>query len=163
MECFLLLARIRTLLVPQPVFALLIQNLALVAAALFAGAAIYVTVAEQPARLMLDNRALLAEWKPSYARGKAMQANLALVATALGLLAGYLTWEWEWVVGAAVIFANWPYTVLAIYPVNKVLEATPAEAANAQTRALIERWGSLHRGRSALGVAATLVYLWAIL
>ena len=48
-------------------------------------------------------------------------------------------------------------------PVNKVLEATPAEAANAETRALIEKWGTLHAMRSALGLAATLVYLWAIL
>ena len=48
-------------------------------------------------------------------------------------------------------------------PVTKVLEATPPEAANAGTRRLIEKWGTLHAGRSALGVAATLVYLWAIL
>ena len=48
-------------------------------------------------------------------------------------------------------------------PVNKVLEATPPDAANAQTRALIEKWGTLHAGRSALGLAATLVYLWAII
>jgi len=143
--------------------ALVVQNLALIAAAVFAGAATYVTVAEQPARLTLDNRALLAEWKPSYVRGKAMQASLALVATALGLLSAYLTWEWQWLVGAAVIFANWPYTVFVIFPVNKVLEATPTDAANAQTRALIEKWGTLHAGRTALGCAATLVYLWAII
>ena len=54
-------------------------------------------------------------------------------------------------------------SILIIMPVNKVLEETPPEAANAQTRALIERWGTLHAGRSALGLAATLVYLWAIL
>jgi Anthrone oxygenase len=139
-----------------------VQNLALVTAALFAGAAIYVNVAEQPARLALDDTALLAEWKPSYAYGKLMQASLALVSTVLGLLAAYLTGRWIWALGAALILAPWPWTLLVIMPVNKILEATPPEAANAETRALIVRWGTLHAMRSALGCAAVLVYLWAM-
>ena len=143
--------------------AVLIQHLALISAALFAGAAIYVSVAEQPARLALDDKPLLAEWKPSYARGKAMQGSLALAGTAFGLIAAYLTWDWRWLLGAVLIFANWPYTIFVIMPVNKILEATPPDAANGQTRALIVKWGSLHAGRSALGLASTLVYLWAIL
>jgi hypothetical protein len=130
---------------------------------MFTGAAIYINIAERPARLGLDDRALLAQWKPSYAGGFAMQASLALASTLFGLLAFWMTRDWRWLAGAALIFANWPYTLLVILPVNKRLEATPPQAANAETRQLIERWGTLHGVGSALGAAATIAYLWALL
>jgi hypothetical protein len=142
---------------------LLGQLLALVTAAIFTGAATYINVAEQPARLCLDDKATLAQWKPSYTRGFAMQASLALASALFGLFAFWSTRDWRWLFGALLIFANWPYTLLVILPVNKLLEATPVAAANAETRNLIETWGTLHAGRSALGLAATLVYLWAMI
>jgi hypothetical protein len=142
---------------------LITELLAIVTAAAFTGAAIYVSVAEQPARLELDDRALLAQWKPSYAHGALMQASLALVSTVFGLLAFWMTRDWRWLVGALLILANWPYTLVVILPVNKRLNATPLEAASAQTRDMIKTWGSLHAGRSALGLAATAAYLWAMI
>lgn len=137
--------------------------LALVIAAAFAGAAIYINVAEHPARLGLPVGALLTQWKPSYARGFAMQATLAVLGGVLGALAWWETSDGLWLTGALVLVANWPYTLLGIMPTNRRLIATAPESADAATRSLLERWGRLHALRSVLGATATALFLVAAL
>jgi len=127
------------------------------------GAALYINVAEQPARLGLDDRSLLAEWKPAYKRGTVMQTPLAVVGFLLGLAAWWQTGYIGWAIGELLMIANWPVTIFAIMPTNTRLMATDPAAAGPESRAMIRRWGSLHAVRTALGFAASLAFLWASL
>jgi hypothetical protein len=141
---------------------MLTGQLALLTAAIFAGAAAYVSVAEHPARLATDNSAMLVQWKKSYDRAAVMQAALAVVSGACGLLAFVLTYDWRWLAGAVLIVLNWPYTLLIIMPTNRQLKAVPPDQAGATTRDLVLQWGRLHMARAFLGLAATAAYLWAL-
>ena len=142
---------------------MLAGQLALITAALFAGAALYVSACEQPARLDLEDGALLTQWKPAYKRGTAMQAPLALASALLGVVAWWQTGDWRWLLGSAVIVANWPFTFFVIMPINNALLALDRTGGAPRSRDLIEKWGRLHAGRTALGVAATLLFLAASL
>ena len=136
-------------------------QLALIVAAVFSGAAIYINVGEQPARLKLDDRSLLAEWKPAYRGGFAMQASLAVLGFVLGLLAWWQTGDWRWLLGAVPLIANWPYTLTVIMPTNNRLMAIAPDKAGPESRKLIKNWGRLHAARTALGILATAAFLWA--
>ena len=141
---------------------MLAGQLALVVAAVFTGAAIYINIAEHPARLKLEDGPLLTQWKPSYKRGFAMQASLAVIGCLLGPWAWYLTSNWRWGLGAAVLVSNWPFTLVAIMPVNNRLTATSVKSPTDDVRVLMIKWGRLHAVRSALGSIATVIFVWAM-
>ncbi len=136
--------------------------LALAVAAAFAGAAVYINVVEHPARRALAPGAALAQWKPAYRRGYAMQASLAVIGGVLGIAQFALGGGWVWLVGALLLLANWPFTLAVILPVNRCLTAIEAAEADSTTNDLLDLWARLHAVRSGLGVAATAVFVAAL-
>lgn len=135
---------------------MLTGQLSFTVAAAFTSAAICINPVERPARLRLEPEPQLRQWQPSYRRGFAMQANLALVGGLLGVAAFTLSGRWPWLVGAALMLANWPCTLLGIMPTNGRLMRTRPEASDGESRERIVRWGRPHSRRSAMGGAATL-------
>ena len=61
------------------------------------------------------------------------------------------------------MIAPWPWTLLAIMPINHTLESLDPIRDGAESRDLLVKWGKLHAVRTALGVAATLLFAWASL
>ncbi len=139
-----------------------IQILALTFAALFTGAAFYINFAEQPARLKLEPNHLLKQWAPSYKRGFAMQASLAIFSGVSALYGYFSTQNVLWIFGAILILANWPFTLLVIMPTNLKILAVNESAANAETTKMIVHWGKLHSVRTGLGIAAVITFIFAL-
>ena len=135
--------------------------IALALAAAFAGAAVYVIWVEQPARLALDEEALLSEWTPSDRRGVALLAAFALAAAVAGFIAYFESEDVRWVFGALIVISSWPYAFFVMAPLNnQILSLRGHDVAAA--RALVRQWGMVESGFAAIGILAVAMFLWAL-
>jgi hypothetical protein len=140
-----------------------LEFLAVLSAALFAGAALYINVVEHPARMGLETRMAALQWAPSYKRATRLQAPLAIA----GSLCGAALWLKGqgpgWLVGAALVGMVVPFTFAVIMPTNNKLLSHDRDLTSMETRVLLERWGRLHAARTLLGLAGASIYLWLLL
>jgi hypothetical protein len=140
----------------------LLEFLATLFAGIFAGAALYVTLAEHPARMSSDTRTAVSHWAPSYKRATSMQAPLAVLSSLSGLLAWLLGAGTLWLYTAVLIGLVVPFTLIVIMPTNRRLLESNRDLASEQTRLLLVRWGNLHAVRTWMSLAAFMGDLWLI-
>jgi hypothetical protein len=133
--------------------------IATAAAGLFAGAALYVSLVEHPARVACGPLMAVAQFRLSYPRGAALQAPLAVV----GGLAGAAAWlagaAAVWLGAAVLLGLAVPYTLVAIMPTNRRLLDRRLEPDTPEAERLLRRWGHLHLVRTVLGLAALALML----
>lgn len=135
------------------------EFVAVLACALFAGAAIYITFIEHPARMECGVEIAATEFSPSYRRATAMQATCA----AVGLLSSIAAWlagaSLLWLVAGVLLGSVIPFTLIAILPTNKLLLSPELDRRSDEARRLLTRWGRLHAVRSILSAIALLLFL----
>lgn len=135
------------------------EALATAAAGLFAGAALLVTVAENPARSLLPPEHALAQFRASYRRAAALQAPLALLALAAGVTAWWRGAGSSFLAGGLLVGAAVPFTLLAIRPTNDRLLGKRGDLPDREVPDLLHRWGRLHALRTLLGLGGFLACL----
>lgn len=139
---------------------MLFQFVATLCAGLFAGAAVYITLVEHPARLECGTEVAVTVFSPSYRRAAVMQASLA----AVGLVGACFAWAQGGGVvvltGGLLLGTVIPFTLLVILPTNKRLKDPTLEPESAEAALLLRRWGRLHAFRSVASGLAFGVLLW---
>ena len=137
----------------------LMEFLAMLCCAIFTGAAIYVNAVEHPARMSCGVEVALAQWAPSYKRATVMQASLAVLGFVFSAIAWFVGAN-IWVLVAGILLVSVaPFTLIVIMPTNKRLLALNAEEDAEETKMLLNRWNKLHMVRSALSLAALIIFL----
>jgi uncharacterized membrane protein len=128
---------------------------------LFAGAALYITLVEHPARMECGTALAVTEFDPSYRRATVMQASLAIVSFVAAITSVVLTSKYAWLLGGILIVAVIPFTLIVILPTNKKLIDPSLDRNSEVARQFLVRWGRLHAVRTVLSVAAFVVFVWA--
>ena len=142
---------------------LVFQFVAILAATLFSGAAIYINLAEHPARMECGTEVAVTVFGPSYRRAAVMQVILAFAATIAGTSAWFPGAPRLWFVGAVLIFAVIPFTLIVIMPTNKRLLDPGLDHASEVAHQLLQDWGKLHAVRSILALGASAVFLSSVI
>ena len=136
-----------------------LKYLAVLSAAIFAGAAVYITVVEQPARMGLETRLAALQWAPSYARATWLQAPLAVISFLCGCSLGIAGAGIGWLLAGVLVGLVVPFTLVVVMPTNRRLLTPGRDLGSADTRELLVRWGQLHTVRTVLSLLGLGVYL----
>jgi len=139
---------------------MLFELIATLCAGLFAGAAIYISLVEHPARLECGTELAVTEFGPSYRRATLMQASLAAVGLAAALVAWFQGRGLLVLVGGLLLGVVIPFTLVIIFPTNKRLLDPGLDRRSAEAAALLDRWGRLHAVRSVLSAIAFWLLVW---
>jgi len=139
-----------------------LQHIATLTASLFAGAALYINVAEHPARMLLQTRMAALQWAPSYRRATLLQAPLAVTSFSCGALAWAFGASGTWLVAALLIGAVVPFTLIVVMRTNRQLLDPQRDLDSGATRELLETWNKLHAVRTVLSIVASVIYLWSM-
>src|SRR5438552_18232742 len=139
------------------------EFVAVLACALFTGAAVYISLVEHPASMECGVEIAATEFPFSYRRASIMQATLA----AVGLLSSFAAWlagaTFWWAVAGVLLGSVIPFTLIVILPTNKQLLSPTLDRRSAQTERLLARWGRLHAVRSVLSSLALLLLLYLLI
>lgn len=136
------------------------EAIAMACAALFAGAATYISVAEHPARLGCAPAVALAQWRPSYRRATLMQAPLAVVGLAAAMIAYWQARSGVVLAGGLLLGAIVPFTLMVIRPTNARLLDPSLDSSSPAVMTLLRRWGRLHAVRTVASFVAFVLLLW---
>jgi uncharacterized membrane protein len=137
------------------------ESLAILCSGLFAGAALYISFVEHPARMLCGTTVAITQFAPSYKRATVMQVSLAALGTLAAIAACLMGAPALWLAGGLLLGAVIPFTLVVILPTNNRLLDPSLDKDSKLAEQLLHRWANLHAVRSVLSLTAFLMFLFS--
>ena len=136
-----------------------LQFIAIMCSALFAGAALYISIVEHPARMSAGISVALQEFRPSYRRAAVFQIIMAVVACVCSFALSLFTSQWIWFLGGGMTGLMLPFTLIFMMPINRILLDAASSLKESDAQNLLDRWGRLHLIRTIAGMVGFAILL----
>ena len=138
------------------------ELIATFAAGIWAGASFYIGFAEHPSALKVGVHFATEYFRHMSRRTAPMMMVLALIGAVAGILAWIKSGSSLWLIGAILLAAMFPFTVIFIVPTNLKLLKVDAQNDPDEAAALHARWDLMHTWRTVAGSLAFALFLWAL-
>ena len=135
------------------------EMVATLASGIFFGAAVYINLVEQPARISCGMSIAITEWRPSYKRATLMQAPLALVGSISAFIAWWFHGSTAWLIGGLLFLLVVLFTLVVMWPTNERLESQELDLRSEEAGRLLRRWGWLHAIRTIFSGVAFFIFV----
>jgi len=137
----------------------LLKVIVLLSSGLFAGAALYITAVQHPARISQGALIALQEFRPNYKRAAPLQASLAVICFLCSVAVWRLTGRWAWLAGGALVGAVVPFTLAFVKSTNRLLLDATSPPKDEEAFRLLAKWARLHAVRAFLSLLGFIVLL----
>lgn len=127
--------------------------------AIFAGSAIYINLAEHPARMECGTKAATTQFINCYRKSALVQSSLVFLCPVFSFLAWLGGASGWWLAAGLMMGAIVPFTFMFISPINRELLNPDLDKDSAHAKSLLIEWGKLHSVRSAISLVAFIIFL----
>lgn len=135
---------------------LIIIDLTLIA--MIFGYAVSASLVSYPAMMAGSRETAVGYFKPYFHKSAHLQLGLSIAVLVMSLLVSFLSGNWWWFAGSAILQLSGPYTNYVLMPVNNRIMDEAADIHSEQMTRDLGRWGRLHLPRTLMAGAIFILF-----
>lgn len=126
--------------------------------AMIFGYAVSASLVSYPAMMAATRETAVGYFKPYFHKSAHLQLGLSIAVLVFSLALSFLSDNWWWFAGSAILQLSGPYTIYVLMPVNYRIMGEAANIHGEQMTQDLGRWGRYHLPRTLMAGAIFILF-----